>query len=145
MDSDNEVKLGDTALRIYLLLLRENKPLSIREVQRMLDLSSPGVAYHHLERLRRLGLVEKDTDGYRAVRRGGVVEGVVIMGSSILPRSAFYLGFMATLTASYLALVFTRLIKLDPIALVAMFAGLTFSALEFKDQWGRIRRLIRYG
>ncbi len=49
-------ELGDTALRVYLLLVSEGRPMSIREVQRSLSLSSPpGVAYHHLERLRSLG------------------------------------------------------------------------------------------
>ncbi|WP_054856664.1 helix-turn-helix domain-containing protein [Vulcanisaeta sp. JCM 16159] len=54
MRSGSKVSLSETALRIYLLLIREDKPMSIREIQRALGLSSPGQVYHHLERLRPL-------------------------------------------------------------------------------------------
>ncbi|ABW01549.1 helix-turn-helix domain-containing protein [Caldivirga maquilingensis] len=140
---NDEVKLGETTLRVYLLLIREGKAMSIREVQRALDLSSPGQAYHHLERLRELGLVTKDTDGYRAVRKNGVIEGVIIVRSIMLPRTAFYLGFSAALTVIYLISLLLGLIKLDLITMVAILALLTFSIIEFTDQWIKLRRLLK--
>ena len=60
---EDETKL-DYALRgkawkVYWLLLKNNRPMSVREVQRALRFSSPSVANHHLERLCELGLVQK--------------------------------------------------------------------------------------
>ncbi len=140
---NDEVKLGETTLRVYLLLIKEGRAMSIREVQRALDLSSPGQAYHHLERLRELGLVVKDTDGYKAVRRNGIIEGVIIVRSIMLPRTAFYLGFSVALTVVYLVSLLLGLIKLDLITMVAIIALLTFSTIEFADQWIKLRKLLK--
>ncbi|WP_054848824.1 helix-turn-helix domain-containing protein [Vulcanisaeta sp. JCM 14467] len=118
MRGGDRADLSETALRIYLLLVREGRPMSIREIQRTLGLSSPGQVYHHLERLRDLGLVIKDSGGYRAVKRNGIVEGAIILWSSVLPRSAFYLGFSATLTIAYAITVILGLVRLDPMAIV---------------------------
>ncbi len=136
--------MGETTLRVYLLLIREGKAMSIREVQRALGLSSPGQAYHHLERLRELGLVVRDTDGYKAVKRNGVIEGVMIVRSIMLPRTAFYLGFSAALTIVYLLSLIMGLIKLDLITMVAIIALLIFSTIEFTDQWIKLRRLLKW-
>ncbi|GGP19613.1 hypothetical protein GCM10007981_04000 [Thermocladium modestius] len=145
MNRRNDVgnELGDTALRVYLLLVSEGRPMSIREVQRSLSLSSPGVAYHHLERLRRLGLAVKEEGGYVAVRRNGVVEGLIIIGSKALPRAAFYLGFSASLAASYAVAVAMKAIALDPMAAIPLAALVIFSSLEFKEQWSKLRGAIK--
>ena len=141
--NNDKAELSETALRIYLLLIREGRPMSVREVQRALGLSSPGQAYHHLERLRNLGLVVRDSEGYRAVRRGGVVEGAIILWSSVLPRSAFYLGFSATLTIAYVITVILGLMRPDPMAVIALASLMVFSTIEFRSQYVRLRRLLR--
>jgi len=135
-------ELRDTALRVYLLLVSEGRSMSIREVQKALSLSSPGVAYHHLERLTRLGLAVKEDGGYRAIHRGGLIEGLLIIGSRILPRSTFYLGFSFAMLVAYIIVTMIRLIPLDPMAIIAMAALLVFSIMEFWDQWSRLRSII---
>ena len=45
--------------KVYWLLLKSGRQLSVRDVQKALGFSSPSVALHHLEQLRQLGLVEK--------------------------------------------------------------------------------------
>jgi len=135
-------ELRDTALRVYLLLVSEGRSMSIREVQKALSLSSPGVAYHHLERLTRLGLAVKEDGGYRAIHRGGLIEGLLIIGSRILPRSTFYLGFSSAMLVAYIIVTMIRLIPLDPMAIIAMAALLVFSIMEFWDQWSRLRSII---
>ena len=134
--------LSDTALRIYLLLIREGRPMSIREVQRALGLSSPGQVHHHLERLRGLGLVVRTPEGYKAVRKNGVVEGAVILWSNVVPRSAFYLGFSAAFALAYAVVVALGLMALDPAAVAAIASLLTFSAVEFKHQLAKLRALL---
>ncbi len=139
----DEFRLGETTLRVYLLLVREGRAMSIREVQKALGFSSPGQAYHHLERLRLLGLVIRDSDGYRAVKRDGVLEGVLIVRTAILPRAAFYLGFSITLTTAYVISVLLGLIRLDLFAVIALSSLSIFSIIEFNDQWIKLRRLLK--
>jgi predicted transcriptional regulator len=57
--TDNEELEGIT-LRVYVTLVNENKPLGPRELARKANLSSPSVAYRHLQKLEELELVEKD-------------------------------------------------------------------------------------
>lgn len=93
--------------------------------------------------MRDLGLVIKDSGGYRAVKRNGIVEGAIILWSSVLPRSAFYLGFSATLTIAYAITVILGLVRLDPMAIVALTSLMVFSTIEFRSQYVRLRRLLR--
>src|SRR6266702_1762316 len=65
-----ESELKGLTLRIYwhILSLNKKETIGIRSIQRTLGLSSPSVASHHLEKLKTLGLLEKDATGeYRLV------------------------------------------------------------------------------
>ncbi|MFP3240406.1 MAG: hypothetical protein RXQ94_04640, partial [Caldivirga sp.] len=73
----------------------------------------------------------------------GVLEGVLIVRTAILPRAAFYLGFSSTLTTAYVISVLLRLTRLDLFAVVALSSLLVFSIIEFNDQWVKLRRLLR--
>ena len=139
----SDVKLSETALRIYLLLLREGRPMSAREVQRALGLSSSGLAHHHLEHLRMLNLVVKDTDGYRTIKRSGVIEGAIIVRSSVLPRASFYMGSATALTITYALLVILGLIKFDAAAVIAIALLQVFATVEFRDQYVKLKRLLK--
>ncbi len=90
---DSELK--GLTLRIYWHILGRNKKesISIRAVQRALGLSSPSVASHHLEKLKALGLLEKDVTGeYRLVGqvKVGVLQNFVGFLGVLLPRYLFY-------------------------------------------------------
>jgi hypothetical protein len=69
-------------------VLRANKPLGIREVQRALELSSPSVAQYHLSKLENLGLVKKERGNY--VVNKVVLESCVKISRFIIPRYLFY-------------------------------------------------------
>jgi len=59
-----ESELKGVTLRVYWHILGSKKQVvGVRPVQRALGLSSPSVALHHLEKLRGLGLLEKDSTG----------------------------------------------------------------------------------
>jgi len=58
-----EYALRGKAWKVYWLLLKTGRPMSVREVQKALHFSSPSVAQHHLEQLRELGLVQKQNIG----------------------------------------------------------------------------------
>lgn len=83
--------LKGLTLRIYRLLLREDKPLSIRAVQRRLGLSSPSLAFYHLNKLEDVGLVRQTPMGY-------VVDKVLLgdlirLKRTFIPRFFFYAAF----------------------------------------------------
>jgi DNA-binding transcriptional ArsR family regulator len=100
---DSELR-GKT-LRAYLYMMKLSKPVGVRELQRSLDLSSPSVAYHHLEKLERLGLVEKDQYGAYVLVKNidvGVLQAFARIGTLIVPRFVFYAMFFTTLLVGYL-------------------------------------------
>ncbi len=70
-DDDPVLKLGGTALRVYMYLLSRGKEsVGVRELQRALGFKSPSTAKHHLDRLVELGLAKRVSGGeYVAVER----------------------------------------------------------------------------
>ena len=65
--ADTEALEGKT-LSIYSYLVKEGKPVGPREVMRATNLSSPSVAYWHLQKLESLGLVQKNSYGEYTVK-----------------------------------------------------------------------------
>jgi DNA-binding transcriptional ArsR family regulator len=119
LNAEDETKLDYTlrgkAWKVYWLLLKNGRPISVREVQRALHFSSPSVANHHLEQLRELGLVEKQEVGghYFLVSQVkiGVLRHFVKLGKLLFPRYFFYAVFSTTFFITYLLFLtqgFTR-------------------------------------
>jgi len=113
LDAEDEVKF-EYALRgkdwkVYWILLKNGRSMSVREVQRALRFSSPSVANHHLEHLRELGLVQKQqSDGtYSLVSevKIGVLRHFVKLGKLLFPRYFFYAVFSTTCYIIYLVLL----------------------------------------
>jgi len=98
-DIEREVAGEYNTLRIYIYMLKV-KASSSREVQRALDLSSPTLAQHHLEKLKKYGLVEKNNGTYHVRSRGiGILKFYVRSGKWIVPRTIFFaiiFGILAT-------------------------------------------------
>lgn len=110
-----EYALRGKAWKVYWLLLKSGRPMSVREVQKALHFSSPSVASHHLEQLRELGLVQKQGVGgnYCLVSeiKIGVLRHFVKLGKLLFPRYFFYALFSTTLYLAYLLIFmqgFTR-------------------------------------
>ena len=89
-----ESELKGVTLRVYWHILASRKQaIGVRPIQRALGLSSPSVALHHLEKLRELGLLEKDSTGeYHLLEqvKVGVLQGFVGVLGFLLPRYLFY-------------------------------------------------------
>lgn len=110
MNTEDEMRL-EYALRgkdwkVYWLLLKNGRPMSVREVQRALRFSSPSVAQHHLEQLRDIGLVRKEDVGgnysLTSEVRIGVLRHFVKLGKLLFPRYFFYAVFSTTFYGIYL-------------------------------------------
>lgn len=91
--------------KVYWLLLKNGRPMSVREVQKGLRFTSPSVAQHHLEQLRELGLVKKQDVGgsYCLVSevKIGVLRHFVKLGKLLFPRYFFYAVFSTTFYLAY--------------------------------------------
>src|SRR3990172_4612094 len=90
-----ESELKGLTLRVYWHILGSHKKdsIGVRAVQRALGLSSPSVSLHHLEKLRLLGLLEKDFTGeYRLVNEveGGGFSNFFCLFFLVLSRFLFY-------------------------------------------------------
>jgi len=110
-----EYALRGKAWRVYWLLLKSGRPMSVREVQRALHFSSPSVAQHHLDQLCELGLVQKQDIGghYSLVSevKIGVLRHFVKLGKLLFPRYFFYAVFSTAFYVAYLSALmqsFTR-------------------------------------
>jgi len=98
-------ELRGNTLRVYLCILRNGYPMGIREIQKKLGFSSPGLATYHLEKLENLELIQKTSRGYvlsKEVKVGALAQ-MVKFGSLLLPRYVFYLALFSTLFVLYLA------------------------------------------
>jgi len=100
---------------VYWLLLKNGHPMSVRQVQKTLRFSSPSVAQHHLERLRDLGLVQKqDVGGTYLLAtevKIGVLRHFVKLGRLLFPRYFFYAVFSTTAYFTYILLLMQELTR----------------------------------
>lgn len=132
-----EYELRGKTLKVYLYLLRNGKATGVREVQNALGFSSPSVAFHHLDKLVNLGIVEKDNfERYVLVKKvdAGILQAFVSVGGLALPRLGFYAAFFTTIALAYLL---TNLGYLDIYALVGTIGG---SAVFWYEAWRVWRR-----
>ena len=132
-----EYELRGKTLKIYLYMLKQGKPVGVREVQRDLGLSSPSVAYHHIEKMVRLGVVEQDQLGDYVIAKKvdpGVMQAFVNVGKFSLPRVGFYAVFFSTIAAAY---VLSNLSFLDLYALIGTVGASVAFWYELVRIWSR--------
>ncbi|MGA3191188.1 MAG: hypothetical protein ABSD73_01590 [Candidatus Bathyarchaeia archaeon] len=114
-ETEFEYALRGKDWKVYWLLLKNGRPMSVREVQRTLHFSSPSVAQHHLEQLRELGLVTKQEVGgsYSLVSevKIGVLRHFVKLGKLLFPRYFFYAVFSTTFYAAYILVLMQGLTR----------------------------------
>lgn len=140
-----ESKLKGKTLQIYWYLLRDpNCSVGVREVQRSLELSSPSVAAHHLDKLLTLGLVEKTVRGEYLVNQEvkvGLLKFFSRMGRFLVPRHLFYAVFVSTMFAIYL--IAYNFILYQPTFSVHNIAAILFGAVATIILWVETIRLWR--
>jgi len=119
-------ELKGTTLRVYWVLLKKGSiGTGPREVMRELGLSSPSVASYHLEKLRNLGLVEKDVGGNYVVKEEVKVEvfsDFVRVVGMMLPRYLFYSVLFTTMLVAYVVLY---PLQFTPQTIMVLIFGLT--------------------
>lgn len=119
---DSADKLKGTSLDVYCHILKSNKSIGIREIQRELDLSSPSVAQYHLSKLEHAGLLKKEQGNYSINRV--VLENHIKIRHFLVPRYLFY-SIFAAIT------LLIELIFLKPAVLNREYFFFTFTTLIF--------------
>jgi len=84
--------LRGLTLKVYRFILKNSKPVGIREIQRALNLSSPTLALYHINKLEEAGLVKKYLNGYVADRV--LLENFIRLKRALIPRYFFYTVFL---------------------------------------------------
>lgn len=126
---DREVGGEYNTLRIYLYMLKV-KVSSSRDVQRALGFSSPSLAQHHLEKLQKYGLVEKNYDGSYHVksRSVGILKLYVRSGKWVVPRTVFFVVIFGLLTAG--SVIYISQDRYFLIISILSLIGLLYSIFE---------------
>jgi len=101
-DESKDVLRG-TTLEVYRFLLKSNKPVGIRELQRALNLSSPSVATYHLSKLEDAGLLKRQGGGYTVDRF--ILENSIKISRFLIPRFLFYAIFSVLLLVTELTVL----------------------------------------
>ena len=87
--SDGQEPEG-TTLNVYSFVVKKGKPVGPREVMRGVNLSSPSVAYWHLQKLENSGLLQKNATGEYVVKEKTSISGHIWIGGNLVPRLMFY-------------------------------------------------------
>jgi predicted DNA-binding transcriptional regulator len=132
-----EYELRGKTLQVYLYLLKHGKAVGVREVQKELGFSSPSVAFHHLDKLTNLGIIEKDEyDRYVLAKKvdAGILQSFVSVGGVTLPRLGFYAAFFSTVAVAY---ILTNRDSLDIYAVIGTVGGAFVFWYEAWRVWRR--------
>jgi len=99
-------ELLGTTLAVYIYAVNKGKPVGPRDVMKSVGLSSPSVAYRHLQKLEDLGYLQKNEYGEYTVKRRAHIRGQVWVGSHLLPKMWLYASvFFAILIVEMIILV----------------------------------------
>ncbi|MCW4034800.1 MAG: hypothetical protein NWF03_05495 [Candidatus Bathyarchaeota archaeon] len=98
MTSTTNTEPVGTSLSVYSYVVKKGEPVGPREVMRGANLSSPSVAYWHLQKLENSGLLEKNQAGEYIVKEKTSISGHIWIGRNLVPRlmcySLFFLGVL---------------------------------------------------
>ncbi|MGE5637123.1 MAG: hypothetical protein ACM3WQ_00310 [Chloroflexota bacterium] len=98
MTATNKDELEGITLNVYLYVVKKDNPVGPRDVMKGAHLSSPSVAYRHLEKLEDLGLLQKNEYGEYIVKRKAHLAGYVWLGKHMVPKmiaiSLVFLGIL---------------------------------------------------
>jgi len=117
----NDEELEGTTFRVYLYVVKEGRPVGPRDVMRGASLSSPSVAYRHLQKLETLGLLQKNTYGEYVMKEKANIKGHVWIGRNLVPRLIFYSFFFMGVLSAEIAIIVSRFLAREPLNMEFMF------------------------
>jgi|SRR5665648_222590 len=88
VSEQGQEKLKGTTLDVYRFMIKNNKAVGAREVQRALNLSSPSLAVYHLSKLEEIDLIKKTNGEYTITKN--LLEDCIRVSRFLIPRFLFY-------------------------------------------------------
>ncbi|TFG29985.1 transcriptional regulator [Candidatus Thorarchaeota archaeon] len=128
-------ELKGRTLLVYWYMIRANKPLGAREIQRETGLSSSSLALHHLNKLIELGLVKTDKYGQYIIARRvapGLLSMYIGTGRLFAPRFVLYALFFTSIFVSSILLLFSRL---DAVSVLLLIVSLVASVVFWHETY----------
>jgi hypothetical protein len=127
-------ELKGNTLRVYWYVMNaSDQTVGVREVQRALKFSSPTLALYHLDKLRDLGLVSRDSGAYRLIKqvKVDVLKQFMKVGRVFVPRFSLYAMLFTVLLVYYVL----RLTDLDFFTFFGLLFGATGSGIFWFETW----------
>jgi hypothetical protein len=90
LTSATNPELENITLSVYLYVVKEGKPVGPRDVTKGANLSSPSVAYRHLQKLEELGLLRKNDYGEYIVQKKVNLRGFIWVGHCFVSKMMIY-------------------------------------------------------
>jgi hypothetical protein len=110
-------ELEGITLSVYLHVVKKGKPVGPRDVMKSANLSSPSVAYRHLQKLEDMGYLQKNDYGEYTVKSKAHITGFTWLGKRLVPKMWLY------------SLVFLGILLVE---LVIFLIHFSVETLEFK-------------
>lgn len=85
MARGKEEELDGITLNVYLHVIKKGKPVGPRDVMKAAGLSSPSVAYRHLQKLEDLEYLQKNDYGEYTAKNKAHIRGYVWIGRHLIP------------------------------------------------------------
>ena len=99
-------ELQGITLSVYLYVIRKGSSVGPREVMKGVQLSSPSVAYRHLQKLEDLGYLQKNRYGEYLLKNKADIRGFIWVGKHLISKMLIYsLIFMGILVTEFAVLI----------------------------------------
>ena len=106
MTNDSNEKLEGITLNVYLHVVKTGRPVGPRDVMKDAKLSSPSVAYRHLQKLEDMGYLHKNEYGEYTVKKKAHIGGQVWFGRRLVLKMWLYaLLFLGILIVELFSLI----------------------------------------
>ena len=131
MTSTDSQEPEGTTLNVYSYVVKQGKPVGPREVMRGANLSSPSVAYWHLQKLENSGLLEKNGAGEYIVKEKTSISGHIWIGRNLVPRLMCYSLFFLGILAVEAVIISVQFFSIEQIPNIALFYLIATNAIAF--------------
>jgi hypothetical protein len=98
-------ELEGTTFAVYSYVVKEGRPVGTRDVMRGANLSSPSVAYRHLQKLEVLGLLQKNEYGEYFVKKRVNMRDYVWVGRRLVSKMMLYAAGFAAVLATWIIIL----------------------------------------
>ncbi len=82
--------LEGITLKVYLYTAKKAKPVGPRDVMKGVNLSSPSVAYRHLQKLDEMEYLSKNEYGEYTIKKKARIKGKAWFGYKLVPKMRLY-------------------------------------------------------